>query len=298
MPALPLKRRRRIALGAVSAVGLATAAGWAAAARASAGGNLPRVVSVGGALTEIVFRLGAESLLVGTDTTSVYPEAAEATPKVGYARALSAEGVLSLRPTVVIASAEAGPPTVIAQLRDAGVMVIRAVPGHDVEALLRNVRLVAAAVERATAGEALAASLQRQWQAVQSRVRRKGLAPRVLFVLSHAANNVQVSGGGTAAHALIAAAGGANAMSGFDGYRPLTAEAVLAAAPEAILTTVQGLKALGGEQRLLTGQPGLALTPAGRAQRVLARDALYLLGGGPRMPEAVRDVATFLGTFA
>lgn len=276
---------------------VAAAAGSAAAFAPARGANAPRIVCVGGALTEIVYRLGAEALLVGTDSTSLYPEAAQKTAKVGYARQLSAEGVLSLRPTVVIASADAGPPAVIEQLRAAGVTLVRAAPGHDVETLLANVRLVAEAIDRRAAGEALIDALRAQWQAVQQRVRRGPNAPRVLFVLSHVANNVQVSGQGTAADALIAAAGGVNAMRGFNGYRPLTAEAVIAAAPQAIVTTAQGVQALGSEERLLS-QPGLALTPAGRARRVFTRDGLYLLGWGPRMPEAVRELAQFLGTLA
>lgn len=267
----------------------------AAAAAPYARAQTARVLCIGGALTEIVYRLGAGELLVGTDTTSLYPEAAQKTAKVGYARQLSAEGVLSLRPTVVIAGAEAGPPTAIEQLRTAGVSLVRAAPGHDIETLVANVQRVAAALARRAAGDALAAELRAQWQQVQARVARGG--PRVLFVLSHVANNVQVSGHGTAAHALIEAAGGVNALSGFNGYRPLTAEAVIAAAPEVIVTTTQGVQALGGEARLLA-QPGLALTPAGRAQRVLARDGLYLLGWGPRVPQAVQELAQFLGTWA
>jgi iron complex transport system substrate-binding protein len=267
----------------------------AAAAAPYARAQTARVLCIGGALTEIVYRLGAGELLVGTDTTSLYPEAAQKTAKVGYARQLSAEGVLSLRPTVVIAGAEAGPPTAIEQLRTAGVSLVRAAPGHDIETLVANVQRVAAALARRAAGDALAAELRAQWQQVQARVARGG--PRVLFVLSHVANNMQVSGHGTAAHALIEAAGGVNALSGFNGYRPLTAEAVIAAAPEVIVTTTQGVQALGGEARLLA-QPGLALTPAGRAQRVLARDGLYLLGWGPRVPQAVQELAQFLGTWA
>ena len=66
-----------------------------------------RVVSVGSALTEIVYALGAEKMLVGVDTTSLYPAAARSLPQVGYMRALSAEGVLSLKPTLVIATTAA-----------------------------------------------------------------------------------------------------------------------------------------------------------------------------------------------
>jgi iron complex transport system substrate-binding protein len=257
----------------------------------------PRVVSVGGALTEIVYALGAGSLLVGTDTTSVFPEAARTTPKVGYARALSAEGLLSLRPTLVLAGAEAGPPVVIEQVRAAGVRVVRAEAGHGIDVLAANVRRVAAALGRDAEGERLAAEVRARFDDVQRRLVRSGAAPRVLFVLSHAANNVQVAGRETAADALMTAAGAANAMRGFNGYRPLTAEAVVAAAPQAIVATTQGVEALGGTARLLA-QPGLALTPAGRDGRVFARDALWLLGGGPRWPDAVAELARFLGTLA
>lgn len=282
---------RRRALTVAAALCLA-----ASRARAADPGA-PRVVTVGGALTEIVYALGAEALLVGTDTTSLYPEAARATPKVGYARALSAEGVLSLRPTVLIATAEAGPPAVLAQLEAAGVRLVRGDGGHSIDALLRNVRTVGAALGRSEQARKLAAQVEQQWRATAARIAPRTPAPRVLFVLSHVATNVQVAGEGTAAAAMIALAAARNALTGFSGYRPLTAEAAVAAAPEFILTTTQGAEALGGAERLLA-QRGLALTPAARARRVLALDALYLLGFGPRMPQAVAEVARFAGTWA
>jgi iron complex transport system substrate-binding protein len=287
MSAAPCTGRRALILAAASVL----------PGRALARTSAPRVVCIGGALTEIVYRLGAGDRLVGTDTTSLYPEAAQKTPKVGYARQLSSEGVLSLAPTLIIASADAGPPAALEQLRAAGVALVRGAAGHDLEALLKNVRQVARALDLAQRGEALARELADRWQAVQSRIVRGTEAPRVLFVLSHVANNVQVSGHGTAAHALIEAAGGANAMRGFTGYRPLTAEAVVSAAPQAIVTTAQGVQALGGPERLLA-QPGLALTPAGRTRRIFAADGLYLLGAGPRLPDAVQELAQFLGTWA
>lgn len=255
----------------------------------------PRIVSIGGGVTEILFRLGAEAQLVGTDTTSLYPVAAQATPKVGYARTLSAEGVLALRPTLLIASAAAGPPVVIEQLRQAGIAMVRADPAHSIEALLDNVRRIAVAIGRTQAGERLAAELESEWRQVQATMVVPATPPRVLFVLSHVAGNVQVAGEDTAADALIRLAGASNAMQGFRGFRPLAAEAAIAAAPDLLLTTRQGIDALGGERQLLA-QPGLALTPAARAGRVLARDALFLLGGGPRLPQAVAELARYAGT--
>jgi len=304
---LARRRRRQLAfaaLGTASLVAVDVLAGRARAQAAAASAAAskaatarPRVVSVGGALTEIVYALGAESLLVGSDTTSLYPPAAQRTPKVGYARSLSAEGVLSLGPTLLLATAEAGPPAVIAQLTAAGVRVVRAPSGHGFDALTANVQLVGEALQRSAEAQWLNGQLQTQWREVRSAIKAPARPLRVLFVLSHVATNVQVSGEGTAAAMMISLAGAANALSGFKGYRPLTAEAAVAAAPDLILTTAQGAEAVGGVDRLLS-QPGLALTPAGRARRVLALDALYLLGGGPRLPQAVADVARFAGTLA
>ena len=256
-----------------------------------------RVVSAGGAFTEIVFRLDAQALLVGTDTTSIFPAAAAALPKVGYLRQLSAEGVLSLKPTLLITASEAGPPTVLQQLRAAGVQIVQGDGRHSIEALRGNVRLLGDALQRAERGRALDAELQRDWAATQAAITRRNPAPRVLFVLSHAANQVQVAGTDTAADAMIRYAGGVNVMSAASGYKPLAAEAVVAAAPEVIVTTQQGLQALGGVDALLA-RPGLALTPAGKARRVYGPDALALLGFGPRLPQAARELAVALGTAA
>ncbi len=101
-----------------------------------------RIVSVGGALTETIYALGAGEYLVGSDTTSYYPAAAAATPKVGYQRALSAEGILSLNPDLVILSEEAGPPAVLAQLKSAGVNMLTVTAGRTLEDVNRNIEVL------------------------------------------------------------------------------------------------------------------------------------------------------------
>lgn len=290
--------RRRAVFGSCAALGL-----LALSQRPLRSEPAVRVVTVGGALTEIVFALGGETRLVGSDTTSMAPPAAQALPKVGYPRTLSAEGVLSLRPTLLLATADAGPPAALQQLAAAGVRVVRARGEHTFEALLANVSLVAESLALPARGYTLEAHLRSEWTRTQSAIASRAAHPRpkVMFVLSHAATNVQVAGSGTAADAVISYAGGVNALvsvdGGFRGYRPLTAEAAIAAAPDVILATAQGVEALGGIDSLLA-RPGLALTPAGRARRVVAPDALLLLGFGPRLPLAVRELAQQIGTAA
>ncbi len=264
--------------------------GWTAlvAGSAIAQPRPPRLVTVGGAITEVVYLLGAEALLVGTDTTSLYPAAAQQTPKVGYLRQLSAEGLLSLRPDTVVASTEAGPPVVLDQVRSAGVRLELVPADHRWTEVLAKVQAVGRAARREAQARDLAQRLQRDWDALQQRVVASTRRPRVLFVLSHSASP-QVAGQGTAADAVIRFAGGVNCMTGFQGYRPMTAEAMAAAAPDCILTSDQSLQAHGGAERFWQ-RPELALTPAYARRALLTMDALLLLGMGPRLPAAVRTL--------
>lgn len=262
-----------------------------------AGVERRRLVSVGGGVTEVVYALGAQGQLVGTDTTSLYPAAAQSTPKVGYLRQLSAEGLLSLRPHALVAAGDAGPPVVIDQLRRAGVQVELIPADHTWEEVLRKVDAVGRATARETAAQTLRGELDARWRAVQARVSaRQGTRPRVLFVLSHTGSPL-VSGEGTAAHAVLTMAGARNALTGFQGYRPMTSEAMAMAAPDVVLMTTQGVEALGGEARLWQ-RPDLALTPAYRRRErggLLHFDALALLGFGPRHPQTVAQLHERLG---
>ncbi|MDM0069233.1 ABC transporter substrate-binding protein [Variovorax sp. J31P207] len=276
---------RRDALRLAGAGALAACAGTALAQ----GPRAPRLVTISGAITEVVYALGAESQLVGTDTTSLYPEAARQTPKVGYMRQLSAEGLLSLKPDAVIATTESGPPVVLDQLRTAGVRLELVEADHSWSEVQRKVAAVGRAAARERQARELMARLDAEWAGLQQRVAASpGRKPRVLFVLSHSASP-QVSGEKTAANAVIGFAGGVNCLSGFQGYRPMTAEAMASAAPDVILTTTQSIEAHGGAEKFWQ-RPELALTPAFKRRALVAQDALLLLGFGPRLPAAVSEL--------
>lgn len=250
-----------------------------------------RIVSVGGAITETIYALGAQASLVGVDTTSIYPTAARTLPSVGYARSLSAEGVLSLAPTLIVASDEAGPPAVLRQLESAKVPVQLLAAEDSVAGVVQRMQKLAALLGREEAGATLVARLQRDAQAATDKIAAyAGKPPRVLFLLSHSMSQLRVAGQKTAADAMLRLAGATNALNGFDGYKPLNPEAAIAAAPDVLLVTDQGLAAAGGIDGLLRA-PGLAATPAGRARRVASLDALWLLGFGPRLPSAMLTLA-------
>lgn len=264
---------------------------------APAGAAGPRVVSLGGAVTETVFALGAGDALVGTDLTSRFPGRAAALPHLGYLRALGAEGVLSLRPTLVLASGDAGPPAALRQVAAAGVALVRLPEAHGAAAALARVRAIGTALGRPAEADALARRLQGELDAFAAAL-ATGLAtgaerPRVLFLLSLGSGAPMAAGAGTAADAMIRLAGGRNVLATRQGYRPIGAEALVQAAPEVILTTAERPDGADG-LATLRALPGLAATPAGRAGRLAAFDALYLLGFGPRLPAALRDLALVL----
>lgn len=246
-----------------------------------------RIVSIGGALTEIVYALGASQELAGVDTTSLYPEAATRLPSVGYARTLSSEGILALAPTQVIATEDAGPPAVLRQISAAGVPVSVLAANDRFEGVVERISRLGELLERAPQAAQLVNKLKADWARVRDPIQnRKTGMPRVLFVLSHSPGQVMVGGQGSSAEAMMHYVGAQNAIQGFQGFKPLTPEAVIAAQPDVVLFTEQGLHIVGGPEGALK-LPGLAQTPAGQKRRIVALEAMFMLGFGPRLPQAV-----------
>jgi iron complex transport system substrate-binding protein len=258
-----------------------------------AGAEPLRVVAVGGAVSEIVAALGTADDLVGVDLTSTFPPALARLPRVGYLRNLAAEGTLSLRPTLVLASAEAGPPATMDRLRAAGVAVHALADPLDAEAATARIASIATLLGRGDASHALADRMRHELATLESWRQRLASKPRVLFLLSVGQGPMVAGGRGTPADAMIRLAGGGNVAAALEGYKPVSAEASLAFAPEVVLTTERTVTLSGGREALLA-LPAVAATPAGRAQRVIAMDALYLLGFGPRLPQALRELGAAL----
>ena len=249
-----------------------------------------RLLTIGGSVTEIVFALGKGGEIIATDITSYYPQAANKLPKVGYMRTLAAEGLLSMQPTLVIADAGAGPANVLTQMRSAGVKVVQLQEGFTPEQVAINIRLIGQAL-KVNETEKIAKQYEAAWQLAQARLSLLKGSPRVLFVLDHSGKNPQAAGDNTAASAVIKLAHASNVMANqFNGYRPLTAESIVAAAPEVIITTTEALQASGGIDQFLS-KPGLSLTPAGKAKNVVSFDSLLLLGFTPRLPEVIEHLA-------
>lgn len=279
-----MQRRHVLSLS----VGAALAASFSASAQPP-----PRIVAVGSSITEIVYALGAEKLLVGVDTTSLYPNAARSLPQVGYMRALSAEGVLSLKPTLIIATTAAGPATVLDQLKATGIEIMVLPDHYDYDSVIAKIAAVGKATGKVAEADAMIERGRAAIKTLTDRLAATTSHPRVLFLLGMGSGAPQAAGRNTAADGIIRLAGGVNAIEGYSGYRPLTPEAVIASKADYILVTRQTVEAMGGIQAVLD-QPSLNRTPAGKAGKVLEFDALLLLGFGPRTPQAAQELASAL----
>ncbi len=249
-----------------------------------------RIVSIGGAITETVYALGAESGLVGTDTSSVYPVEATKLPQVGYQRTISAEGIISLRPTLVLISADTGPPAAIQQIESAGIKTARVDGGNTIDGTKQKIRQIAELVGKKDKGEELVKTLESDIAAAQKAVAERGTSPKVVFIFSRGAGAAQVGGTGTQADAMIKLAGGQNAVTGFEQYKPLTPEAMVAAQPDVILLPSRGLDTMGGVDAILA-IPGVADTPVGKNKKIISVDDVLLLGFSPRLGIGIKELA-------
>lgn len=252
-----------------------------------------RIITIGGSVTEIVFALGEDNRLVGRDTTSVYPPEANALPDIGYIRALSPESALSVNPDLIIALEGYGPPEAAAVLRESGVPLVEIPEGHDGEAVLRKIRAVAKVLDKEPEGEKLAATVAADLEKAAGLAASVTDRKKVLFVMTITDGRVMVAGTNTHADGIVTMAGGINPVSSIEGYKPVTNEAIIKAAPDVILMMDRGGDHPARDEELFA-HPAIALTPAGQNRAVIRMDGLYILGFGPRTAQAARDLGEYL----
>ena len=241
-----------------------------------------RVVSIGGDVTQIIYALDAQSQLVARDSTSLRPAQATRLPDVGYMRQLNAEGILALKPTLVIASAQAQPSLVLQQIARAGVRVVTISGDSSLQAIPQKIITVGQALQRESEAQALAQQMTQQIRQLP----QQPLPVKVLYIMANSGMKSMAAGNQTAADGAIRSAGLENAMGSVPHYQALSQEGVIAAAPDLVVIGEDGLKTLGGEAQLWQ-LPGLALTPAGQQHRLLVIDTMALLGFGLDTPRAI-----------
>jgi iron complex transport system substrate-binding protein len=254
-----------------------------------------RIVSIGGAVTEIVYALEQEGRLVARDTTSNFPSVAADLPNVGYARALSPEGVLSVDPDLILAIKGAGPPETLAVLKQANVSYVEVPEVFSAEGVISKIEIVGKTLGQEGAAAKLIEQVSADLEAAQSLASKvAGDSPkRVLFVLSTTGGRITAAGKDTGADGIISMAGAVNAITEFSGYKQMSDEAIAAAAPDVILTMDRGGDH-GLTKESLQTLPALKLTPAAQNDQLIRMDGALLLQFGPRTASAVKDLSQAL----
>lgn len=265
----------------------------AAPAQGTGVGDASRIVAIGGSITEIIYALGEQDRLIARDSTSIYPPQALDLPDVGYMRALSPEGVLSVDPGLIVALEGSGPPEAVEVLEKASVAMVTVPESFDRDGIVEKIRVVGEALGVEDKAAKLAEEVDADIRAAEQATAGVGERRKVLFVLSMQGGRILASGAGTAADGIIAMAGGVNAVTGYEGYKQLTDEAVIEAAPEVILAMDRGGDHAAGAEQLLD-HPAIAATPAGQSGAIVRMDGAYLLGFGPRAASAARDLSAAL----
>lgn len=251
--------------------------------------DVTRILPVTSGVAEIVFSLGLGDRVVGRDIGTTFDQAA-LLPVITRAHDVSAEGVLALRPTVVLADATAGPPEALQQIRSAGVPVVVVPEAWELADVAPRIRAVAEALGVAKDGERLVDRTENDIEQARTSL---GSSPTIAFLYLRGQASIYLLGGdGAGADSLVEALGAVDAgtQAGLEGFTPMTAEAMVAAQPDVLLVMDKGLDSVGGREGLKS-LPGIAQTTAGRNGTVVSVDDGLLLSFGPRTGAVLRLIA-------
>jgi len=237
-----------------------------------------RIVCVSKQLTELVYALGQQSHLVGTDLTSVYPPEAKKLPKVGYHRLLNAEGIISLKPTLVMHDGNVAPQAAMDQLKKVGIPIKEFPEAKTIEDTKKLIHQLGDLFNAGKQADSLCAKMDKDLATAAEKLKQYSDTPRVIVVhFGEQSNRYLVVGKGSTATKLIALAGGKNAIDIDKGMGPLSAEIIAKAQPDIILATDVGFDQKGSVDNFKQ-LPGIALTPAGinnRIYRLTEHDIMY-----------------------
>ncbi|MFQ2648494.1 hemin ABC transporter substrate-binding protein [Aeromonas caviae] len=234
-----------------------------------------RIVSIGPATTELILALGGEQSLVATDVSSPEPRGV---PKVGYHRALAAEGILSLSPTLVVGSDEMGPNSTLDQLRRANVKVEVMATAPTLANLNERIDTLAHLLGDQAAGSKLKEEIAAQSDTLAAQA-KQNKPLKIAFLLLHKGQPTSIAGGNTTASALVTLAGGVNPVAGLHDYKPVSTESLIELQPDLVLVSGRDWQQYQDPDAVLSQVPALSATPAGKNKAIHAIDGHALQGG-------------------
>ena len=278
------------------AIAVAIALSLAACGRANTRENANRVVGVSKQINEFMYEIGAQDNLVARDLTSIYPPAIRSLPSVGYHRALSAEGIISMKPTLFLTDGNVGPDAVLDQLRKVGIPMLVIKPGESLDSAQMLMTQLGKQFHREKAADSVIAKWRSGMDSVwQDTAQWTGKPhPRVLIMhFGQIGNSYLAVGGEGAATQMLRWAGAANAIDSTRTMTRLTPELIAQLAPDIIIATDVGFDRVGSADKF-AALPGVNLTPAGRNKRIYRINEQELLYFGPRTPATVRELVTMV----
>ena len=247
-------------------------------------------MDLSGSIAATVWGLGFGDTLVGVDQSSTFPGTEDIPVVTSGGHTVNAESVISRKPTLVITDGSVGPRDVVEQLRDVGITVVFVNNDSSFEGAEQLARDVAAVFGAPEAGELLAQRISTEVQAKIAEI--ASIAPsnpseRVRMLFLYVRGNAGVYylfGEESGADRLIEGIGGIDVAGelGWDGFRPMTDEAMIAADPDLILVMTKGIASVGGVDGLLQTKPAIALTRAGKHRRFVDMEDGQILSFGPR----------------
>lgn len=247
-----------------------------------------RIVTAGSAITETVCALGDCSKIIASDRTSLYPEEIQKLPSIGYRTTINAEGIISLEPTIFIAEADYVKPTVLDQVKSAGITVIIIERVYSFDGTRSMIRELAKSLDKNVAAEQLILKIEKQLAEAQAIRAGAKISPRVLCLFNRDKSSLSIAGTNTFSE-ILKYAGAVPAITGVEGYKPLNTEALMASQADYLLMFESGVQALGGMDGVLT-IPGVLQLPAGKKKQVISMEGIKLSNFGPRLGEAVLEL--------
>jgi iron complex transport system substrate-binding protein len=247
-----------------------------------------RIITAGSAITETVCALGDCDKIVGSDKTSTYPESIQNLPSIGYRNGINAEGIISLKPTLIIAEKDYVKDEVLAQLSASGIKLLIIERKLNVADTKKFIAQIAAELNRQTEGKKLIASIDADIAEANTLLKKATSKPKVLGIYNRGSSTMSLAGKETFSE-ILNYAGAENAFTSVEGYKPLNTEALIAANPDYLLTTSFGLESIGGIDGFLK-VPGVAQTIAGKKKQIVSIDSLMLTNFGPRIGKAIKEL--------
>lgn len=244
-----------------------------------------RIVSLGGGITEIVYALKQDQQLVGIDSSSIYPEATQYLPKVGYYRSIPVEGVVALNPSLILSSEMAGPKKSLDELAKLGIKIQIIPDKPSIESLYQRIQTIADTLNMSEEGKHLIAQTK---QSISAATAPHNPKLDTIFLINRT-GSLMAAGNETSADEMMKLAGVNNIFAHQKGFKPLSAESLASAKPELIIITEFSAKNSGDIDKLKS-LPALMDSPAVKHNRILVLDDLLAMTLGPRTDEAIRQI--------